>query len=82
MAKALPDRFKMHLFVDSLDGPANTSLSNHELQVGRISKTDIEQSLDLDTSASWWQTLFKAKATPSVPGRSRQILFLVCGPEQ
>jgi len=84
ITEAHPDRFQIHLFVDSLDGPVNTSLHNHKLQVGRIGKAAIQRSLGLDTSVSWWQRIFKTNNTShsGVPKRDQKIIFLVCGPDQ
>jgi len=77
-----PDRFKMHLFVDSKDRSTNTSVPNQELQVGRISKSAIMRSLGLDASGSWWQRLYKRTTTSNSAQLDRKILFLVCGPDQ
>jgi cytochrome-b5 reductase len=77
-----PDRFKMHLFVDSKDRSTNTSVPNQELQVGRISKSAIMRSLELDASGSWWQRLYKRTTTSNSAQLDRKILFLVCGPDQ
>jgi len=81
-AEAYPNRFKMSLFVDSLDGPADASLSSQKLIIGRISKSEITRSLGLDTHVSWFWRLFKSSNTLIRIQPNRKVLFLVCGPEQ
>ncbi|KAJ7283910.1 hypothetical protein C8J57DRAFT_748854 [Mycena rebaudengoi] len=68
-----PEKFRLHLFVDSRDGDVPADIP--PAQVGRIGKPAIQQCLGLNYS--WWRILFSR-----VPERpSRKILFLVCGPE-
>jgi len=81
-AEEQPDRFNMHLFVDSLDGSTNTPLPKQRLQVGRINKSALTHSLGLDAPVSWWQRLFQPVGVPNFAQPDRKILFLVCGPEQ
>ncbi|KAJ7904229.1 hypothetical protein B0H14DRAFT_3079154 [Mycena olivaceomarginata] len=69
-----PEKFALHLFVDSRDGKQPAELP--PLQVGRIQKSVIQRCLD-PTPSPWWRSYFIS--TPSdVP---RKTLFLVCGPE-
>ena len=82
LSVAQPDRFKMHIFVDSLDGPENTSLFNNKLRVGRIDKSAIERCLGLGTSVPQWHKIFKASHIHNMSKRDQKILFLVCGPDQ
>ncbi|KAJ6599333.1 ferredoxin reductase-like C-terminal NADP-linked domain-containing protein [Mycena vulgaris] len=70
-----PEKFGLHLFVDQRDGGVSADIP--PLQVGRISKPEIQRCLGL--SIPWWQTLFKSSATSNGP--PRKIIFLVCGPE-
>ncbi|KAK7060217.1 hypothetical protein VNI00_000982 [Paramarasmius palmivorus] len=74
-AKENPDRFRLHLFVDS----AESQGSRADLQVGRIGKAQILGSLWNDSSKpSLWQRMFGGTQADL---RERKILFLVCGPE-
>ena len=81
-AEEQPHRFKMHLFVDSLDGSTNTHLLKQRLQVGRISKSALTRSLELDAPVSWWHKLSQPAGAPNSAQPDRKILFLVCGPDQ
>ncbi|GBE79644.1 ferredoxin reductase-like protein [Sparassis latifolia] len=78
-AQTHPDRFKMSLFVNSLDGPSHPSLSSSAFQVGRIDRGAIEHALGIDNGFTvWWKALLRMK-TPA--DRTKKTLFLVCGPE-
>lgn len=77
-----PSQFKLHFFVDSLDGPQNTSLPSNELHVGRIGRNAIEGALALEKSTSWWQRFLSFRSSPSSVVADRKILFLICGPDQ
>jgi cytochrome-b5 reductase len=65
-AEENPNRFKLQLFVDSMDG----SNVKTRIRVGRIDKSAIENSLRRRTW-SWWGRNVD----------DRRILVLVCGPE-
>lgn len=78
-ANAQSNRIKVHYFVDSFDGPPNSSVPNEDLQLGRINRRAIDRVLGFESSASWWQRLLKSNDTSR---RDRKVLFLVCGPEQ
>jgi cytochrome-b5 reductase len=74
-----PDRFRLRLFVDELDSLHR----KYDLQVGRIGKNVIEQSLGLCRETGFWRRIFRKPAletTRSVNSKDRKILFLVCGP--
>ncbi|KAJ6516180.1 ferredoxin reductase-like C-terminal NADP-linked domain-containing protein [Mycena sanguinolenta] len=73
-AKAHPEKFALHLFVDSRDGDRPADLPS--LEVGRIQKPTIERCLGLKPFSPW-RNLF-AQAPQKTP---RKTLFLVCGPE-
>lgn len=77
-AGTLPNRTKVHYFVDSFDGPVNPSVPNGDLQLGRINRRAIDRALGFESSAPWWQRPFKG----NVARTDRKVLFLVCGPEQ
>jgi cytochrome-b5 reductase len=75
-----PERFAVHLFVDSTD---EFDESNHRLpplRPGPIGKPAIERCLCLnDHHLSWWASFFeKPKVARPLP---QKTLFLVCGPE-
>ncbi|GLB33921.1 putative oxidoreductase FAD-binding domain [Lyophyllum shimeji] len=72
-----PERFRLRLFVDSLDGPAPTSHMPAP-HVGRIDNTAIERCLGLDQRRTWLRRLF---GMAEAPRPNRKILFLVCGPD-
>jgi cytochrome-b5 reductase len=75
-----PAKFRLHLFVDSVDGSSSQSFKP-ELQVGLIGKPAIERSLGLQNTSHrpWWNKIFsKPEVARPLPNK---ILFLVCGPE-
>ncbi|KAJ7276118.1 hypothetical protein B0H12DRAFT_4137 [Mycena haematopus] len=73
-AKAHPEKFALHLFVDSRDGERPADLT--PLKVGRIHRPAIERCLGLKPT-TWWRNFFV-----QIPKKAPQkILFLVCGPE-
>lgn len=75
-----PERFRLHLFVDSQD----STPSDPQLEVGRISKQAIEKALGLNhLNESWWRTLFRSSHPAKEDGvqQDRKVLFLVCGPD-
>ncbi|KAF7353036.1 NADH-cytochrome B5 reductase [Mycena venus] len=74
-AAAYPEKFALHLFVDSRDGDAPTNLP--PLQVSRIGKPAIQHSLRLKP-LPWWRIFSTAQTSDNTP---RRTLFLVCGPE-
>ena len=79
-----PDRFRMRLFVDDLEG-SNRKLSfKHDLQAGRIGKAAIEQSIGLSREIGFWRRILPitSRETSSAAStlKDRKILFLVCGP--
>ncbi|KAJ7499186.1 hypothetical protein FB451DRAFT_1347509 [Mycena latifolia] len=71
-----PEKFGLYLFVDRRDDSVPADVP--PLQVGRISKPEIQRCLGLNTPR--WRSLF---AQPSEASKNppRKILFLVCGPE-
>ncbi|TFK43212.1 hypothetical protein BDQ12DRAFT_718449 [Crucibulum laeve] len=74
-----PDKFRLHVFVDSQDGSTPPS-PIPEIHTGRISETDIRRCIGLGKlRLSWWQKLYQ-KEEP-VDLTQRRILFIVCGPE-
>jgi cytochrome-b5 reductase len=74
-----PDRFRLRLFVDELD----SSHRKYDLQVGRICKNVIEQSLGLCREAGFWRRIFRRPALETTKSlKDRKILFLVCGPPE
>ncbi|KAF8211421.1 hypothetical protein K438DRAFT_1709627 [Mycena galopus ATCC 62051] len=73
-AMAHPDKFALHIFVDSREGERPADLP--PLQVGRIQRPAVERCLGL-TPSSWWRNFF-IQTPNNVP---RRTLFLVCGPE-
>ncbi len=82
-ARDAPDRLRISLFVDTLNGSGvNAIQDSQDLQEGFIDKAAIHRALGPgNNGTSWWQRLFgRASSKPAqLPGR--KILFLVCGPE-
>ncbi|KAF9464441.1 hypothetical protein BDZ94DRAFT_1256453, partial [Collybia nuda] len=73
-----PDKFALHLFVDSIGGQDERK-PGPMVRIGRIGKSAIEQSLGLRSKGSWWdKILSKYVATVAPP---KKTLFLVCGPD-
>jgi cytochrome-b5 reductase len=72
-----PDRFRLRLFVDELD----SSHRKYDVQVGRIGKHVIEQSLGLCSETGFWRRISRKPALETTRDvKDRKILFLVCGP--
>ncbi|KAF8076511.1 hypothetical protein FPV67DRAFT_1406736 [Lyophyllum atratum] len=72
-----PDRFRLQLFVDSLEGlPPSSHMPPPHL--GRIGKPAIEKCLGLSERVPWWQRFFGQSEIPKPPCK---VLFLVCGPD-
>lgn len=78
-ASTHPDRLRVHLFVDQVDGSESESVPSKDLQVGRIGTTAIRHTLSSEQKQSWWQWLFN-RSRPTITA-DRKIMFLVCGPE-
>ncbi|GJE84114.1 ferredoxin reductase-like C-terminal NADP-linked domain-containing protein [Phanerochaete sordida] len=76
---ANPDRLRVRLFVDQLDGSSSETVPTGDLQVGRIGQAALSQALSSSQQLSWWQRWFQ-RSNP-VLNTDRKILFLVCGPE-
>ncbi|KAG6831139.1 hypothetical protein H0H92_012564 [Tricholoma furcatifolium] len=66
-----PDRFKLKLFVDSLEGPPPPSHVPTP-HLGRIDKLAIEQSLGLKERISWWHRMF-GTPQPTKPTRKGAV---------
>ncbi|KAH9951675.1 ferredoxin reductase-like protein [Amylocystis lapponica] len=82
-AEGHPERLKLALHVDSLNGPMPPCLRASDLQVGRIGKAAIEHALGSDDgSGRWWQYLRrKAMHRQEPDSPNRKVLFLICGPQ-
>ncbi|PFH52653.1 hypothetical protein AMATHDRAFT_74117 [Amanita thiersii Skay4041] len=73
-ASEYSDIFRMRVFVDLVPGGCPSIAGNNALELGRIGKDAISQSLELKQMGRWWwQTNTKAQ--------QKKVLFLVCGPE-
>jgi cytochrome-b5 reductase len=77
-AQEQPDRFRLRLFVDSLD---ETPAPSEGLHIGRIDKSAVEQALDVQKPSMWNKTFKPAETTKEDYTRGRKVLFLVCGPD-
>ena len=79
-----PDRFRMRLFVDDLAGSDRALSFGHDLQVGRIGRAAIEQSIGLSGETGFWRRILPSRSRETSSAAStlkdRKVLFLVCGP--
>ncbi|KIP07019.1 hypothetical protein PHLGIDRAFT_118452 [Phlebiopsis gigantea 11061_1 CR5-6] len=80
-AAANPGQLRVKLFIDETDGSVSKLLPSHELQVGRIGQTAVEDILASRVPTSWWQSLLRLGPSKSIRVEDKNILFLVCGPE-
>ena len=78
LSQKYPDKLKLHLFVESMDGSSESHSLN--IQRGRIGKSVVQDTLGLMHSTPWWCRLFGLSAHTPFPPEKR-ILVLVCGPE-
>ena len=74
-----PEKFKVHVFVDTQDG-SNLPVPIPHINTGRITDSALERCLRSEQMpGSWWRKLFHKNV--SEDERPRRTLFLVCGPE-
>lgn len=81
IAKEHPERLRINLFVDSMDGQIAPA---YDLQVQQIDKEGIENALELSSSSSgdpFWKRLLRVKASKSDNIHEKVVAVLVCGPE-
>ena len=81
-SQAHPDKLRLSLDVDAVDGSTQPAVPSSSLSVGRIGKVAIERATGSENN-SWWQRVFgSSKETRSHDGgRGKKIMFLVCGPD-
>ena len=81
-SQAHPDKLRLSLYVDAVDGSTHPAVPSSSLSVGRIGKVAIERATGSENN-SWWQRVFgSSKVTRSQDGgRGKKIMFLVCGPD-
>lgn len=81
VAKEHPERLRIGLFVDSMEGQIAPA---YDLQVTQINKTGIERFLGQSSDSSagpWWKRFLWGYPVKENNFQQKNVVVLVCGPE-
>lgn len=81
VAKEHPERLRVGLFVDSMEGQIAPT---YDLQVTQINKSGIERFLGQSSGSSaspWWKRSLWGQPVNETKLQQKNVVVLVCGPE-